>query len=212
MQIASKFANFSYGEADILRRAMSKKNRAVLENERQHFVNGAKQNGYNEQISKQIFDLILKFADYGFPRAHAVSYSKIAYIMSYLKVYYPNYFYANILSNVIGSEKKTAIIDEAKHQKLNILPPNINESHWYYKATSKGIYLSLGAIKGVGYQSVKRLLMKDIIMASLKIFDFTRRIPKRVKSRKLLEALILVGAFDHFGKIELLYYKLLIKF
>ena len=68
------------------------------------------------------------------------------------------------------------------------------------KATSKGIYLSLGAIKGVGYQSVKRLLMKDIIMASLKIFDFTRRIPKRVKSRKLLEALILVGAFDHFGK------------
>lgn len=117
MQIASKFANFSYGEADILRRAMSKKNRAVLENERQHFVNGAKQNGYNEQISKQIFDLILKFADYGFPRAHAVSYSKIAYIMSYLKVYYPNYFYANILSNVIGSEKKTsAIIDEAKHQ------------------------------------------------------------------------------------------------
>ena len=121
--------------------------------------------------------------------------------MSYLKVYYPNYFYANILSNVIGSEKKTsAIIDEAKHQKLNILPPNINESHWYYKATSKGIYLSLGAIKGVGYQSVKRLLMKDIIMASLKIFDFTRRIPKRVKSRKLLEALILVGAFDHFGK------------
>ena len=108
--------------------------------------------------------------------------------------------------------KTSAIIDEAKHQKLNILPPNINESHWYYKATSKGIYLSLGAIKGVGYQSVKRLLMKDIIMASLKIFDFTRRIPKRVKSRKLLEALILVGAFDHFGKIELLYYKLLIKF
>ncbi|MBC3086364.1 DNA polymerase III subunit alpha [Staphylococcus capitis] len=202
MQIASKFANFSYGEADILRRAMSKKNRAVLENERQHFVNGAKQNGYNEQISKQIFDLILKFADYGFPRAHAVSYSKIAYIMSYLKVYYPNYFYANILSNVIGSEKKTsAIIDEAKHQKLNILPPNINESHWYYKATSKGIYLSLGAIKGVGYQSVKTIVDERYNNGKFKdFFDFTRRIPKRVKSRKLLEALILVGAFDHFGK------------
>ena len=85
MQIASRFAGFSYGEADILRRAMSKKNRAVLENERQHFVEGAQRNGYEEQISKQIFDLILKFADYGFPRAHAVSYSKIAYIMSYLK-------------------------------------------------------------------------------------------------------------------------------
>lgn len=153
MQIASTFANFSYGEADILRRAMSKKNRAVLESERQHFIEGAKQNGYHEDISKQIFDLILKFADYGFPRAHAVSYSKIAYIMSFLKVHYPNYFYANILSNVIGSEKKTAqMIEEAKKQGITILPPNINESHWFYKPSQEGIYLSIGTIKGVGYQ------------------------------------------------------------
>ncbi|ANK37048.1 DNA polymerase III subunit alpha [Staphylococcus equorum] len=202
MQIASKFANFSYGEADILRRAMSKKNRAVLENERQHFVDGALKNGYDESLSKQIFDLILKFADYGFARAHAVSYSKIAYIMSYLKVHYPNYFYANILSNTIGSEKKTAqIIDEAKHQSINILTPNINQSHWFYKATKQGIYLSIGAIKGVGYQSVKLIVDERITNGHFKdFFDFTRRIPKRIKSRKLLEALILVGAFDTFGK------------
>ena len=202
MQIASKFANFSYGEADILRRAMSKKNREVLESERQHFVDGALQNGYDEYMSKQIFDLILKFADYGFPRAHAVSYSKIAYIMSYLKVHYPNYFYANILSNVIGSEKKTsAMIDEAKHQNIKILPPNINESHWFYKATSDGIYLSLGAIKGVGYQSVKLIVDERYQNGEFKdFFDFARRLPKRVKTRKLLESLILVGAFDTFGK------------
>lgn len=202
MQIASKFANFSYGEADILRRAMSKKNRAVLESERQHFVNGALKNGYDENLSKQIFDLILKFADYGFARAHAVSYSKIAYIMSYLKVHYANYFYANILSNAIGSEKKTAqMIDEAKHQKINILPPNINYSHWFYKATKKGIYLSIGAIKGVGYQSVKLIVEERKANGFYKdFFDFTRRIPKRIKTRKLLESLILVGAFDTFGK------------
>ncbi|MGX0330355.1 DNA polymerase III subunit alpha [Staphylococcus cohnii] len=202
MQIASKFANFSYGEADILRRAMSKKNRAVLESERQHFVEGALSNGYDERLSKQIFDLILKFADYGFARAHAVSYSKIAYIMSYLKVHYANYFYANILSNSIGSEKKTAqMIDEAKHQQLNILAPNINESHWFYKASNKGIYLSLGAIKGIGYQSVKLIVDERKNNGAYKdFFDFTRRIPKRIKSRKLLEALILVGAFDTFGK------------
>ncbi|MEJ7462782.1 DNA polymerase III subunit alpha [Staphylococcus saprophyticus] len=202
IQIASQFANFSYGEADILRRAMSKKNRAVLESERQHFVDGAKQNGYDEYMSKQIFDLILKFADYGFPRAHAVSYSKIAYIMSYLKVHYPNYFYANILSNVIGSEKKTAaMIDEAKHQSITILPPNINESHWFYKATNDGIYLSLGAIKGVGYQSVKLIVDERYQNGDFKdFFDFARRLPKRVKTRKLLESLILVGAFDIFGK------------
>lgn len=202
MQIASKFAGFSYGEADILRRAMSKKNRAVLENEQQHFVKGAVNNGYDEQLSKQIFDLILKFADYGFARAHAVSYSKIAYIMTYLKVHYPNYFYANILSNLIGSEQKTAaIIDEAKHQNIAILPPHINYSHWFYKATSKGIYLSLGAIKGVGYQSVKLIIETRQSGGNFKdFFDFARRIPKRIKTRKLLEALILVGAFDQLGQ------------
>ena len=202
MQIASKFAGFSYGEADILRRAMSKKNRAVLENERQHFVKGAMNNGYEEQLSKQIFDLILKFADYGFARAHAVSYSKIAYIMTYLKVHYPNYFYANILSNIIGSEQKTAaIIDEAKHQHIEILPPHINYSHWFYKATPNGIYLSLGAIKGVGYQSVKLIIETRQSGGNFKdFFDFARRIPKRIKTRKLLEALILVGAFDQLGQ------------
>ncbi|MCG7338460.1 DNA polymerase III subunit alpha [Staphylococcus sp. ACRSN] len=202
MQIASTFANFNYGEADILRRAMSKKNRAVLEQERKHFIEGALQNGYDESLSKQIFDLILKFADYGFARAHAVSYSKIAYIMSYLKVHHPNYFYANILSNTIGSEKKTAqIIDEAKQQNINILSPNINYSHWFYKATTKGIYLSIGAIKGVGYQSVKLIVDERQANGEFKdFFDFARRIPKRVKTRKLLEALILVGAFDDLGK------------
>lgn len=202
MQIASQFASFSYGQADILRRAMSKKNRTVLENERQHFVNGAVENGYDEAVSKQIFDLILKFADYGFPRAHAVSYSKIAYIMAYLKVHYPNYFYANILSNVVGNESKTAtIIDEAKSQNLNILPPDINKSHWFYKATESNIYLSLGAIKGVGYQSVKLIVDERYQNGNFKdFFDFARRIPKRIKTRKLLEALILVGAFDSLGK------------
>ena len=202
MQIASQFASFSYGQADILRRAMSKKNRAVLESERQHFVEGAIKNKYDEKISKQIFDLILKFADYGFPRAHAVSYSKIAYIMAYLKVHYSNYFYANILSNVVGNESKTAaIIDEAKNQKLKILPPNINESHWYYRATKSNIYISLGAIKGVGYQSVQSIVDERYQHGKYKdFFDFTRRIPNRIKTRKLLESLILVGAFDTFGK------------
>ncbi|PTK32095.1 DNA polymerase III subunit alpha [Staphylococcus hominis] len=202
MQIASQFANFSYGQADILRRAMSKKNRAILESERQHFIEGAVSNNYDASISERIFELILKFADYGFPRAHAVSYSKIAYIMAYLKVHYPNYFYANILSNVIGNETKTAIIiEEAKTQSLNILPPDINKSHWFYKATEKNIYLSLGAIKGVGYQSVKSIVDERIENGLYKdFFDFTRRIPKRIKTRKLLEALICVGAFDSFGK------------
>src|SRR5699024_4119428 len=93
MQIASKFAGFSYGEADILRRLMSKKYRSVLENERKRYIYGSLCRGYEEQTAINIFDLILKFADYGYPKAHAVAYSKIAYIMTYLKVHYPTYYY-----------------------------------------------------------------------------------------------------------------------
>ncbi|QLK85936.1 DNA polymerase III subunit alpha [Staphylococcus sp. 17KM0847] len=202
MQIASQFAGFSYGEADILRRAMSKKNREVLESERQHFIDGAYDKGYNQQLSAQIFDLILKFADYGFPRAHAVSYSKIAYIMSYLKVHYTPYFYANILTNVINNEEKTAqFIQEAKQQKIKVHAPNINKSQWRYIASQEGIFISLGAIKGVGYNSVQAILNERYENGAYKdFFDFCDRLPNRVRTRRLLEALIFSGALDGFGK------------
>ncbi|MDP4468505.1 DNA polymerase III subunit alpha [Staphylococcus hyicus] len=202
MQIASQFAGFSYGEADILRRAMSKKNRAVLENERQHFIEGAEKKGYQRALSEEIFDLILKFADYGFPRAHAVSYSKIAYIMTYLKVHYAPYFYANILSNVIGNETKTALmIHEAKQQHIEINGPHINYSQWRYRTYKNQIYISLGAIKGVGYQSVQMIVKERQENGPYKnLFDFCQRIPGRVRSRRLLEALILSGAMDCFNK------------
>ncbi|PTG10463.1 DNA polymerase III subunit alpha [Staphylococcus chromogenes] len=202
MQIASQFAGFSYGEADILRRAMSKKNRAVLENERQHFIEGATSKGYEQSLSEEIFDLVLKFADYGFPRAHAVSYSKIAYIMSYLKVHYASYFYANILSNVIGNESKTAqMVYEAKQQKIRVHGPHVNQSQWRYRAVNNEIYISLGAIKGIGYQSVQIIVKERIDNGPYKdFFDFCQRIPARIRSRRLLEALILSGAMDCFKK------------
>ncbi|KIX89961.1 DNA polymerase III subunit alpha [Staphylococcus microti] len=202
MQIASQFAGFSYGEADILRRAMSKKSRSILESERQHFIDGAAKKGYAAELSGQIFDLILKFANYGFPRAHAVSYSKIAYIMSYLKVHYAPYFYANILTNVINNEEKTAhFIHEAKQHKLKIHAPNINKSQWRYVATSEGMYISLGAIKGVGYHSVQAILSERYENGPFKdFFDFCDRLPNRVRTRRLLEALIFAGALDCFGK------------
>lgn len=200
MQIASKFAGFSYGEADILRRAMSKKNRSVLENERKHFINGSLERGYEETTAIKIFDLILKFADYGYPKAHAVAYSKIAYIMTYLKVHYPTYFYASILSNVVGNESKTEqIITEMKRIGVNIFPPSINNSEWFYKATKKGIYTSLGAIKNVGYQSVKAMIderkSKGIYQD---LHDLVHRLPSKVKNKKLIQALVYAGALDDF--------------
>lgn len=200
MQIASKFAGFSYSEADILRRAMSKKNRSVLENERKHFINGSLSRGYEEQTAIKIFDLILKFADYGYPKAHAVAYSKIAYIMTYLKVHYPTYFYASILSNVVGNENKTEqMVTELKRIGVKIYPPSINHSEWFYKATKTGIYTSLGAIKTVGYQSVKSLVEERKYRGPYKdMYDLVHRLPNKVKNKKLIQALIYAGALDDF--------------
>lgn len=201
MQIASKFAGFTYGEADILRRAMSKKNRAVLENERKHFIDGSVKNGYDVNVAIKIFDLILKFADYGYPKAHAVAYSKIAYTMTYLKVYYPTYFYASILSNIVGNETKTEqIVSELKRIGVKIYPPSINEGDWFYKATEEGIYTSIGAIKNVGYQSVKAIVEERKENGYYRdLHDFVSRLPKKVKNKKLLQALIYAGAFDTFN-------------
>nr|WP_263313018.1 DNA polymerase III subunit alpha [Mammaliicoccus sp. Marseille-Q6498] len=200
MQIASKFAGFSYGEADILRRAMSKKNRAVLESERKHFINGSLNRGYEESTAIKIFDLILKFADYGYPKAHAVAYSKIAYIMTYLKVHYPTYFYASILSNVVGNEVKTEqMVTELKRIGVNIYPPSINHSEWFYKATKTGIYTSLGAIKNVGYQSVKSIIEERKSKGPYQdMYDIVHRLPNKVKNKKLIQALIYAGALDDF--------------
>ncbi|PNZ39582.1 DNA polymerase III subunit alpha [Mammaliicoccus vitulinus] len=202
MQIASKFAGFSYGEADILRRAMSKKNRAALENERKHFVNGNIKRGYEESTAIKIFDLILKFADYGYPKAHAVAYSKIAYIMTFLKVHYPTYFYAAILSNVVGNEVKTEqMVTELKRIGVKIYPPSINHSEWFYKATSDGIYTSLGAIKSVGYQSVKSIVDERKTNGQYKdMYDIVHRLPSKVKSKKMIQALIYAGSLDDFGQ------------
>lgn len=199
MQIANKFAGFSYGEADILRRAMSKKNHETLLAEQAHFVKGSMNNGYSEQVATRIYELILKFANYGFNKAHAVAYAKISYMMMYFKVHYPHIFYAASLSNQIGVENKTReIISEIKARMIKIYPADINSAGWYYKAQKDGIMMSLGMIKGVGYKSVIEITEERKKGPYTDIYDFCARIPKRVKSRALLEALIHVGAFDKF--------------
>ncbi|MCE4956325.1 DNA polymerase III subunit alpha [Macrococcoides caseolyticum] len=199
MQIANKFAGFSYGEADILRRAMSKKDEQVLMAEQTHFLQGSMKNGYSEDSALRIYDLIKKFANYGFNKAHAVAYAKISYIMMYFKVHYPNIFYAATLSNQIGVENKTReIISEIKMRMIKLYPADINQAGWYYKAQKDGIMMSLGMIKGVGYKSVIEIVNERKNGPYKDIYDFCARIPKRVKSKALLEALIHVGAFDNF--------------
>lgn len=200
MQIASKMAGFSLGEADILRRAVSKKQKSVLDKERIHFVNGAKSRGYQEQKANEIYELIVRFADYGFNRSHAVAYSMIAYQLAYLKAKFPTYFMASLLTSAIGNEAKILqYIQELKTMNINISAPSINRSYYFFAVEKDQILYSLASIKGVG-----STVLKEIIRARSKskfedIFDFCIRVSPKIVNRKVLEALIHSGSFDEFG-------------
>ncbi|RDI44257.1 DNA polymerase III subunit alpha [Falsibacillus pallidus] len=201
MQIASKMAGFSLGEADLLRRAVSKKKKDVLDQERAHFVKGAVSKGYNEQTAHSIYDLIVRFADYGFNRSHAVAYSMIACQLAYLKTHYPLYFMASLLTSVIGNEDKIAqYIKESQQRGINILPPSINSSQFPFMVEREGIRFSIGAIKGIGAAALRGIVEARKKKPFLDLFDFCVRVPSKAVNRKTLESLIFAGCFDEFGQ------------
>lgn len=197
MQVASVLAGYTLGEADILRRAMSKKKMDVLKGEEEKFINGSIRRGYQEEVAKQVFDLILNFANYGFNRSHSVAYSMVAYKMAYLKCYYPKYFYNSLLSSVIGSDTKTKeYIREIKALGIEILRPCINHSSCNYEVAKEGIYYPLSGIRNIGVTSCSEIIEKRKD-GYTDIFDFTNRVTGI--NRKILESLIKAGCFDIFG-------------
>ncbi|GER67007.1 DNA polymerase III subunit alpha [Weizmannia acidilactici] len=199
MQIASRMAGFTLGEADLLRRAVSKKKKDVLDEERLHFINGARKKGYEEKTANTIYDFIVRFANYGFNRSHAVAYSMIAYQLAYLKAHYPLYFMASLLSSVIGNEDKIAqYIREAQLMGIRILPPSIQHSRYPFSVEKGAIRYSLAAIKGIGYASIKELIRERKHRPFKSLFDLVLRV--RGLNRKILEAFTLSGALDEFGK------------
>jgi DNA polymerase III subunit alpha len=201
MQIASRMAGFSLGEADLLRRAVSKKKKDVLDQEREHFVKGSIQKGYSTEEAHRIYDLIVRFANYGFNRSHAVAYSMIAYQLAYLKAHYPAHFLSALLTSVVGNETKIAqYIREAKHYGIDILPPSVNSSQFVFTVEGKeGIRYSLGAIKGIGAQALKEIISVRKDKPFEDLFDFCMRVSSKIINRKILENLVLAGAFDEFG-------------
>lgn len=201
MQIAARIAGFSLGEADSLRRAVGKKKREVLDQERSHFVAGCMANGYDEGTAHSIYDLIVRFANYGFNRSHAVAYSIIAYQLAYLKANYPLYFMSALLTSVVGNEDKTsAYIRETKQKGIKILPPSINKSGFAFQVENKGIRFSIAAIKNVGGTALRELFQERKKKPFADFFDFCVRIPGKSINRRTLESLIFAGAFDEFGK------------
>lgn len=199
MQIASTMAGFSLGEADLLRRAVGKKQKDVLDRERNHFVQGALKKGYNLSLANDIYDLIVRFANYGFNRSHAVAYSMIAYQLAYLKANYPLYFMAGLLTSAIGNETKIAqYIMESKQKDIDILPPSINYSGFSFQVEKSGIRYSLAAIKSVGAAALREIFQARKSKKFEDLFDFCTRVSSKAINRKTLEVLVHSGSFDEF--------------
>ncbi len=196
MQIAQTMAGFSYGEADILRRAMSKKKESVLIKEREKFINGCISNGYSLNDSNKVYDLILKFASYGFNRAHSVAYAMISYRIAYLKVHYPLIFMKNLLNSNIGSDLKIKeYIYECKCVGINVLTPDINISDSKFILEDNNLVFPLTSIKGVGNQYALKIISEREKGEFLNIFDFT----KRCNINGIMEELIFSGCLNSFG-------------
>ncbi len=199
MKIAHEFAGYTLAEADLLRRGISKKNHDILETERVRFIAKCKAQGYSQSIAKEIYDYIVKFADYGFNRSHSVAYSMVAYQMAYLKVNYYEMFMTVLLSNVIGNSQTTYdYIQDIKRHGIKVLPPDINESTDCYILTEKGIRLPLTQVKNLGKIQVARIMEERSRNTFKDYQDFKSRLASTLNAKNI-EMLIDTGALDCFG-------------
>lgn len=197
MEIAKKIAGFTLGKADILRRAVSKKNQQVMADEQQHFIKGCTQNGYDRKVAEEIFSWIVRFSNYGFPRSHAVAYSKISYQLSYLKAHYPANFFAEILTAARNQHDKVNLyIKEMNEIGLELLPPSINKSYGRYTVENDKLRMGLNAIKGIGQDAIKEIVEVRRQGHFKNLFDFCLRVSNKIVKRGTIENLILAGAFD----------------
>ena len=200
MQIANVMAGYTLGEADILRRAMSKKNHDIMLSEKEKFISRSINNGYTKEVSTQVFDLIYKFADYGFNKSHSVGYATVAYKMAYLKSHYPEYFMSHLLTMVIGNDVKTKVyVNESKNQNINILKPSINESDINYKVENGSIRFPLSQVHNVGTISSKEIIKERENGKFKDLFDFVKRCYGKSITKRTIEYLIYASAFDEFN-------------
>ncbi len=201
MQIAQVLARYSLGGADLLRRAMGKKKPEEMAKQRSIFVDGAKENGVEEKVATYIFDLMEKFAAYGFNKSHSAAYALISYQTAWLKAHYPAAFMSAVLSaDIDNTDKIVSLIDECRDMKLHVEPPNINLCEYRFMVTNdETVVYGLGAIKGVGEAAIDALVQERKNNASFKdLFALCQRIDSRKINRRTMEALIMSGALDVF--------------
>ncbi len=213
MQICRELAGYSYGRADIVRRAMSKKKHDVMLKERDHFVNGmvdengniicegAVRRGIDERIANDIFDEMMSFASYAFNKAHAAAYAYVAYQTAWLKCHYPCEFLAALLTSFLdNTDKVVQYINECNRLGIKILPPHVNESTEEFAVSDNKIHFSLLAVKNLGKGFIRRIFAERTLNGKFTDFyDFCRRMYGKDFNRRAIESLIKCGAFDGLG-------------
>jgi len=202
MQIAQTLAGYTLGGADLLRRAMGKKKPEEMAKQRAIFTEGSVQNGVDEKTATYIFDLMEKFAGYGFNKSHSAAYALVSYQTAWLKAHFPSAFMAAVLSaDMNHTDKIVTLIEECKQCKIKVLPPDINQSYYVFTVNHQDeIVYGLGAIKGVGEAAIYHII--EVRQSGLfnNLFEFCERVDSKKVNKRVNEALIKSGAFDCFGQ------------
>ncbi|MDE1460384.1 DNA polymerase III subunit alpha [Spartinivicinus poritis] len=205
MQIAQVLANYTLGQADMLRRAMGKKKPEEMAKQREIFNKGASDNSIPAEQATYIFDLMEKFAGYGFNKSHSAAYALVSYQTAWLKAYFPAEFMAAVLSSDIhNTDKVVILIEECRSMKLNITPPNVNISEYKFTVSDQDdIVYGLGAIKGVGEGPIEAIVEARKEGGAFKdLFDFCKRIDGKKINKRVMEALVRSGALDRLGPAQ----------
>ena len=199
MQILSRMANYTYAESDLIRRAISKKKLNVIEEEKNKFIINSVKNGYSKEVALEVYELIVKFANYGFNKSHSVAYAVVGYQMCFLKTHYPVYFYTALLNFNIGSEIKTKeYIDCLRELNVEIIKPDINLSTNYYQVIDNKLLLPFNIIKNIG-SNVSDLIISVRDDKFNDYFDFVKKVNCKSIGTKTIELLIMAGSCDSFG-------------
>ncbi|HEX7418325.1 MAG TPA: DNA polymerase III subunit alpha, partial [Thermoanaerobaculia bacterium] len=201
MQIAQAVAGYSLGQADLLRKAMGKKDAEIMAAERDKFVSGAAANGYEKKKANEIFDYIEPFARYGFNKSHSVAYALVAYQTAWLKVHYPRHFMAALMTSEMDkTENVVKFIHETSQMGIKVLPPDMNESNYSFTVVGNDIRFGLGAVKGVGESAIESILEARRHVGRFKsLMQFCEEVDLRACNKKVLEALVKSGSFDFIG-------------
>ena len=200
MQICRELAGFTLGQADLVRRAMSKKKHDVMEKERQHFVTGCAANGISEQAANDIFDDMSSFASYAFNKSHAACYAYVAFQTAYLKCHYPSEFMAALLTSVLdNTDKVIEYTGECQRLGIKVLPPSINVSDGGFTVDGKSIRFGLNATKNVGRNLIAAVVRERREKPFSSLYDFCRRLHGQELNRRAAESLVKCGAFDETG-------------